>query len=152
SEGMMAEAKKSIEADFRLGKAEALPVDDEEFDFLSMGYALRHVSDLVVAFREYLRVLKPGGKALILEISRPKTKAGMAFAKLYFRDIIPAMSRLVTGSRDAKEMFDYYWETIEACVPPEEIEAALKEAGFVNVERKPIMSIFSEFHAEKPSV
>ena len=150
SSGMMAEAKKTIDADFRRGRAEELPVEDNEFDFLSMGYALRHVSDLVLAFKEYLRVLKPGGKALILEISRPKTKVGMALAKLYFRDIIPAMSKVVTGSEDAEEMFAYYWETIEACVPPEDILAALKEAGFKNVERRPIMSIFSEYHAEKP--
>ena len=150
SEGMLAEAKKDIEADFKLGRAEDLPAEDDEFDFLSMGYALRHVSDLVTAFREYLRVLKPGGKALILEISRPKSKLGMTAAKAYFGGFIPLMSRVVTGSEDAKEMFDYYWETIEACVPPEDILAALNEAGFTEVERRPIMGIFSEYHAKKP--
>jgi len=56
------------------GRAEALPFPDERFDLLSMGYALRHVNDLRTTFREYRRVLRPGGRALILEITPPRRR------------------------------------------------------------------------------
>lgn len=149
SEGMLGEAKKGIQAEFKLGRAEELPAEEDQFDFLSMGYALRHVEDLVVAFKEYRRVLKPGGKLLVLEISRPKSKLGLFLTKLYFRDFVPFISRLATGSKDAREMMVYYWETIDACVPPDDILAALKAAGFENVNRRVELGIFSEYRAEK---
>lgn len=149
SEGMLDEARKGIAAEFRLGRAESLPAADGSFDFLSMGYALRHVEDLAAVFAEYRRVLKPGGRLLILEISRPKSRLGRAIARLYFRDLVPFVSRLVTGSRDAREMMVYYWETIDACVPPEEITEALRNAGFGKVTRHVSLGIFSEFRAER---
>src|SRR3954471_16395106 len=62
SEGMMAVAKRKLPAHFVVGRAEAIPFPDNTFDFLTMGYALRHVTALEEAFREYHRVLKPGGK------------------------------------------------------------------------------------------
>src|ERR1035438_3194358 len=68
SEGMLSVAKKKIRARFVVGRAEQLPFPDDSFDFLTMGYALRHVTGLEEAFREYLRVLRPGGKVLIMEI------------------------------------------------------------------------------------
>jgi demethylmenaquinone methyltransferase/2-methoxy-6-polyprenyl-1,4-benzoquinol methylase len=150
SEGMIAEARKQLRAEFVIGRAEALPVADEAFDFLSMGYALRHVEDLGVAFREYRRVLRPGGRLLILEISRPASAFGRAFSRLYFRDILPRVSRLVTGSRDAREMMAYYWETIDACVPPPVILEALDGAGFTNVKRRVELGICSQYTAERP--
>ncbi len=152
SSGMLVEAKKYTDAAFKIGRAEALPADDNQYEFLSMGYALRHVEDLLVSFEEYLRVLKPGGKLLILEISRPKSKFGQFFTKLYFRYFVPFISRVATGSNDAREMMTYYWETIGACVPPEAIVDALKKAGFEHADRRVQFGIFSEFRAEKRAV
>jgi demethylmenaquinone methyltransferase/2-methoxy-6-polyprenyl-1,4-benzoquinol methylase len=151
SEGMLAEARRSFPGvDFQTGRAEALPADDGEFDFLTMGYALRHVEDLGVAFREYRRVLKPGGRVLLLEISRPRTRAGHALAKLYFGRLLPLVCKLSTGSDDAREMMAYYWETIDACVPPETILDALRGAGFADVKRRVEMGIFSDYSARVP--
>jgi demethylmenaquinone methyltransferase/2-methoxy-6-polyprenyl-1,4-benzoquinol methylase len=98
---------------------------------------------------EYRRVLKHGGKLLVLEISRPKSRIGLALTKLYFRDFVPFISRVATGSNDAREMMDYYWETIDACVPPDDILDALRKAGFKNVNRRVEFGIFSEYRAEK---
>lgn len=148
SEGMVAEARKSIAAEFHLGCAEALPFPDASFDFLSMGYALRHVTDLRLAFAEYRRVLRPGGRLLILEISRPKTRLGRLLARGYFRDLLPGLSWLITGSRDAREMMSYYWETIEACVPPAAIMEAMQGAGLLNVRRHVELGIFSAYTAQ----
>ena len=122
------------------------------FEFLSMGYALRHVGDLVTTFKEYRRTLKPGGKLLLLEITRPRTAPARFLAWIYFGLILPTLSFLITGSRDAREMMSYYWETIDACVPPETILEALEKAGFKNVNPRVEMGIFSEYQAEAQSV
>lgn len=150
SEGMIAEARKNVSAEFVVGRAEQLPSGDAAFDFLSMGYALRHVEDLSVAFREYRRVLRPGGRLLILEISRPASALGMAFTRLYFRNFLPWLSRIVTGSTDAREMMAYFWETIDACVPPKVILDAVEEAGFKDVKRRSELGICSQYTAVSP--
>ncbi len=72
-----------------------------------MGYALRHVTDLKQAFAEYHRVLRPGGRLLILEISRPQTRPGLLLSRLYFRDLLPGISWLITGNQDARLMMSY---------------------------------------------
>jgi len=69
-----------------------------------MGYALRHVSDLFAAFREYHRVLRPGGRVLILEISRPASRLGLALARLYLKRLVPLVTRVGTGSADAQRL------------------------------------------------
>src|SRR5215203_247581 len=71
SEGMLNVARRKLSARFVPGRAEQIPLPDNSFDFLTMGYALRHVSTLEEAFREYYRVLACGGKLLILEITKP---------------------------------------------------------------------------------
>ena len=65
SAGMVAQARKSLPVEVTLGIAEQLPVASDFFDFLSMGYALRHLSDLTPAFCEFQRVLKPGGQYVL---------------------------------------------------------------------------------------
>src|SRR3954469_20225319 len=76
SAGMLAVARTKLAARFVQGRAEQMPLADNSFDFLTMGYALRHVLDLETAFREYRRVLKPGGKLLILEVTKPANRVG----------------------------------------------------------------------------
>ena len=152
SPGMLTVARQRVPgAEFRAGHAEALPVDDHSVDFLVMGFALRHVGELERAFREYRRVLRPGGRVLVLEISRPRSRLGLVAARTYFRDVLPRLTRLVTGSRDAHEMMSYYWETIDACVPPDAIVAALHAAGFDAVQRRTELGLFSAFTATAPA-
>jgi demethylmenaquinone methyltransferase/2-methoxy-6-polyprenyl-1,4-benzoquinol methylase len=150
SEGMIGEARKSLSVELRIAAAEAIPFPDQSFDFLSMGYALRHVTDLQSTFGEYLRVLRPAGRVLVLEISRPQLALGLWLSRLYFRDFLPRLSWLVTGSRDARLMMSYYWETIEACVPPDAILEAMRQAGFQEVRRRVELGIFSAFTGTKP--
>jgi demethylmenaquinone methyltransferase / 2-methoxy-6-polyprenyl-1,4-benzoquinol methylase len=149
SEGMLAVARKKLPATFVQGRAEALPFPDDSFDFLTMGYALRHVTDLEATFREYHRVLRPGGKALILEVTKPPGRAGNFFFRMYFGKIYPALTQLFTRSRDARDMMRYYWETMEACVPPATVLDALRAAGFAEVNRIKMGGIFSEYSAVK---
>lgn len=150
SPGMLAEAKKAGVVDTRVGRGEALPVGDAEFDILTMGYALRHVEDLVTTFREYRRALKPGGKVLLLEITRPEGRVHFALLKFYLKHVVPRVTRLVRRSREAEELMRYYWDTIEACVPPADILSALAAAGFTNVKRHVLNGMFSEYSALRP--
>ena len=149
SAGMLAEARKKLAARFVQGRAEALPFPDDGFDFLTMGYALRHVTDLEQTFAEYRRVLRPGGKVLILEITRPSSAFGNFFFRLYFGRIYPALTQLFTRSRDAREMMAYYWETMDACVRPDAVLSAMRTAGFAEVKRGRTGGIFSEYTGVK---
>jgi demethylmenaquinone methyltransferase / 2-methoxy-6-polyprenyl-1,4-benzoquinol methylase len=130
SRGMLEEARRGLSAPLVQARGEALPFEDARFDVLTMGYALRHVSDLYAAFREYHRVLRPGGRVLLLEISRPASRLGLGLARLYLKRLVPLVTRLGTGSPDAKRLMDYYWDTIEHCVPPAAILDALRATGF----------------------
>lgn len=145
SSGMLAEARKKLPARFVQGRAEALPFADNSFDFLTMGYALRHVLDLESTFAQYHRVLKPGGKTLILEITKPASAFGNSLFRLYFGRIYPSLTQLFTRSRDAREMMTYYWETMDACVAPADVLAAMRSAGFMDVKRTHRGGLFSEY-------
>lgn len=133
------------------GRAEDLPFEDADFDLLTMGYALRHVADLHATFSEYLRVLRPGARVLILEITRPRPGLGYQLLKFYLRTFVPLLTRLMRGSREAQTLMRYYWDTIEHCVPPATILAALEAAGFEQVRRDVVLGIFSEYSAVRPA-
>jgi len=149
SEGMLAEARNKLAARFVVGRAEAMPFPDNSFDFLTMGYALRHVTDLEVCFREYRRVLKPDGKLLILEVTKPAGSLSGFFFRLYFGQIYPWLTQLFTRSHDARDMMRYYWETMDACVPPATVLDALRAAGLSQVKRDTTLGLFSEYTAVK---
>lgn len=148
SEGMLAVASRKLDARFIKAGAEALPVADASFDFLSVGYAMRHFSDLGAAFREFRRVLRPGGKVLLLEATKPDNRIGAAMFRFYFSGLYPFLTRLFTRSPDAERMMQYFWETMDACVRPATILEELRKAGFGKVERNRLAGIFSEYTAE----
>ncbi|HKH48219.1 MAG TPA: class I SAM-dependent methyltransferase [Thermoanaerobaculia bacterium] len=147
STGMLLQARRHVVRRLMRGVAEALPFPEGRFDFLSMGYALRHVVDLRRTFQEYHRVLAPGGRLLILEVTPPRSRLSFRLLELYLGRIVPLLARLGHGGRTSRDLMRYYWETIETCVAPPVIVAALNEAGFSQVERRVEMSIFSEYVA-----
>ena len=136
SRGMLREAQKGPCRNLVRGVGEHLPFPDEHFDFLSMGYALRHVPDLKRAFAEYRRVLKPGGIVLLLEISRPRSTLVLLLSRLYIKTILGAVFSAGTGNRDMRKLMAYWWETTEQCVPPETIVETLHAVGFQECQLK----------------
>ena len=135
------------------GRAEAIPFPDASFDFLSMGYALRHIGDLSAAFSEFHRVLKPGGRLCLLEITKPEHAWSQALLKVYMRGVVPVLARLIGSSAESAKLWRYYWDTIEACVPPSGVIDTLEAAGFTGVNRhieSRALSILGEYQAVKP--
>ena len=149
SEGMLAVAKTRDIKNTVQGLGEDMPFPDNSVDMVTMGYALRHVSDLKLLFQEYQRVLKPGGKILILEITRPENRLVKFILKLYLKFYIPTVTRVFLRSADAQELMQYYWDTIEQCVPPATILDAMESIGLTNVKRHLAQGLFSEYSAEK---
>jgi demethylmenaquinone methyltransferase/2-methoxy-6-polyprenyl-1,4-benzoquinol methylase len=147
--GMLGELRKRVATPIVQALGQQLPFQDAKFDVLSMGYALRHLPDLGLTFQEYHRVVKRGGRVVILEISRPQSSWALRVARWYFRDLVPWVTRRLTRSRDAELMTRYYWDTIAGCVPPAVIVTALRAAGFEEVSRQTEIGIFTVYSAVK---
>jgi len=136
---MLREARKKVDIPLSRGVAQALPFMSEYFDFVTMGIALRHVSDLKAAFSEYCRVLKPGGTLWILESHVPRSGIGHELTKFVWAKVIPVLTYLTTRSRDAKELMDYYWDTIDQCVEPKQVVEAMRAGGFDSARSKVVV-------------
>lgn len=149
STGMLQRARARGVSLATRGVGESLPFADNSFDLLTMGYALRHVADLNLAFREFRRVLRPGGRALLLEITAPDLRFQRAALKLYLKHVIPALTRLSRRGHEAAPVMAYYWETIERCVPPATIMDTLRGTGFAQVGRRVEFGMFSAYTAVK---
>lgn len=150
SVGMIHNAKLPEGVTVVEGRAEQIPLPDAGYDFLSMGYALRHVSDMALAFTEFHRVLKPGGKVCVLEITPPKGRFATALLKGYCKYLVPNLAKMIARNKDTAQLWRYYWDTIEACASPDKVMSTLEAAGFVNVRRTVDLGIFSNYLADKP--
>ncbi|MGH8199886.1 MAG: class I SAM-dependent methyltransferase [Steroidobacteraceae bacterium] len=149
SAAMLANARAVAGLRLAEGRAESIPAPDGAADFLCMGYALRHIGDLSVALREFERVLRPGGRLCLLEITRPERRWQRGLLKTYMRTLVPWAARALARERDTPLLMRYYWDTIEACVAPSLIIAALDAAGFVEVTRRVELGIFSQYCARR---
>lgn len=150
SPGMLGELRKKLAVEMLEGYAEDIPLPDAEVDFISMGYALRHVGDLDKAFAEYLRVLRPGGQVCLMEISRPTGRFGQILLSGYIRGIVPVLTRFAGSRADVGRLWEYYGDTIDAAIEPVRILDALGAAGFCDVRCTVSMGIFREYLARKP--
>jgi demethylmenaquinone methyltransferase/2-methoxy-6-polyprenyl-1,4-benzoquinol methylase len=128
---------------------ERLPVADGTFDFVSMGYALRHVADLGGLFAEMRRVLKPGGTACVLEITRPRNPLIAGPLRVFMTGVVPVVAGAWRNNDHARRLMQFYWDTIDACVPPEAVLEALARAGFANAARTVSLGMFSDYTARK---
>jgi demethylmenaquinone methyltransferase/2-methoxy-6-polyprenyl-1,4-benzoquinol methylase len=129
SEGMLREAGR-LGIPLIQGRMEALPVADGRIDLVSLGYALRHVDDLGATFAEFYRVLKPGGRLVILEFGRPVSWFGRLLIAPLMGGAVPWLSQWLTGRSDNRLLMRYCWDTVREVVPEQRIIAAMKGAGF----------------------
>ncbi|MGH7314081.1 MAG: class I SAM-dependent methyltransferase [Candidatus Rokuibacteriota bacterium] len=151
SPGMLAEARRKLRIPLVQGIAEQLPFRQGEFDFLSMGYALRHVSDLKHTFGEYVRVLRPGGTLLILDFACPRSRLGRGLGRFHVNHLGPLVARLLSSRREAQTLMRYCWDTVEHLVPADTILTAMADAGFQVVSTTIRFGLLSEYLGRKPS-
>lgn len=93
-------AKKGLKIDFEVADAMNLPYEDNRFDIASIAFGIRNVDDPVVALKEMARVVKPGGRVVVLEFGQPKGLLKYPY-NLYSQYIMPAVGGLLTGNREA---------------------------------------------------
>ncbi|MDQ7747346.1 class I SAM-dependent methyltransferase [Hydrogenophaga pseudoflava] len=151
SPGMLAELRKKVSVETLEAFGEAIPLPDAQADFVSMGYALRHVDDLNKVLSEYLRVLKPGGKVCIMEISRPRGRLLRGLLRFHISVMVPLMARLTGRHADVQKLWAYYGDTIEAALDPATIMDALRRAGFADVDCSVSLGIFREYTGVRPA-
>ena len=116
-----------------------------------MGFALRHVADLEIAFAEFLRGLRPGGQVLLLAVTRPRSAIARLLVRRSLRRVVPLVVRVTTRSSQTGLLMKYYWDTITACVPAVTIVAVMRESGFVDVGRQAYGGILREYVGRKPA-
>ena len=150
SEAMLGLAQKTLGIPLIQATAEALPLADGIADFVTMGYALRHLSDINLALSEALRLLRPGGKLVLLEVSAPSHPALRRAAGVFIGGMLPAVSALATRNRQAKALMAYHWQTIAAYAPPEAVLEALRRTGFQNVACASEFDFFRFYSGQKP--
>lgn len=147
SSGMLRQNQQRQPIPLVQGFGETLPFAEESFDFITMGYALRHVEDLVALFSEFRRVLRNDGKILVLEITRPASRVGCALGKFYMCKILSPLASICTRNPDTAKLLRFYWTTIEECVPPTVILDALQAAGLKDARRHTTTSLLSDYMA-----
>lgn len=127
--GMMQAGKRLHEAEHPWTAADALhlPFPDAAFDAVVSGFLLRNVVDLPLALREQMRVLKPGGRMVALDTTRPSRTLLSPLIRFHMRRVIPFLGGLLTGSRGA---YTYLPTTSENFLRAEELLACIGAAGF----------------------
>ncbi len=117
--------------EFVIANAEALPFADNSFDLITMAFGLRNVTHQDKALAEMARVLKPGGRVLVLEFSRPKNAVINRFYDWYSFTFLPKMGALIAKDADS---YQYLAESIRMHPPQEELKAMFAAAGLTDCE------------------
>lgn len=121
-----------------------LPFPDSTFDAVVSGFLMRNVTSVPLALTEQARVLKPGGRLLILEIPRPKDNLFGQMFRLYFHNVVPVIGGLISGQPDA---YSYLPASADAFLRPAELKTEMEQAGLLNVQYQMLMFNTVALHA-----
>ena len=106
---------------------EDLPFDDNSFDCITIAFGLRNVTDKALALRSMLRVLKPGGRLLVLEFSKPLNRPLEKLYDLYSFSILPKIGEIVAKDADS---YRYLAESIRMHPDQDTLKSMMEQAGF----------------------
>ncbi len=134
SEKMMETGRRKVEnrglsarVRFERAEAESLPYSNSSFDAAMVAFGVRNFSDPEAGLKEIHRVLKPGGKLLVLEFGMPANRLLRAFYRFYFRKLLPLVGRIVSGHDNA---YSYLPESVDRFPYEDDFLALLRTAGF----------------------
>jgi demethylmenaquinone methyltransferase/2-methoxy-6-polyprenyl-1,4-benzoquinol methylase len=142
SQGMLDIAQQKItkrnlsdKFEVKLGDSEKLPFENNQFDAVTVAYGVRNFENLEVGLADIQRVLKPGGKAVVLEFSKPKVFPVKQLYNVYFTYITPGIGKLF--SKDARA-YSYLPESVAAFPDGERFVELMQKAGFRNTKCRPL--------------
>ena len=118
------------------GDALCLPFADDTFDAAVSGFMMRNVADISRAFAEQHRVVKPGGRVVCLEISRPQTPVFRELFRFYFYRLVPVIGALVSGQREA---YTYLPHSLTHFPEPKELAETMRSVGLRDVHFRRLM-------------
>ena len=147
NENMFKKGKKNL-ADFKnikwiRSRAETLPVEDDMYDFYSISYGIRNVSDINKTLKEAYRVLKPGGRFMCLEFSKIDNEL-LNFLYKNYSKAIPTLGKYIVGS---SEPYEYLINSIDAFYDQEQLLELITKNGFTNVEYRNLSNGISAIHS-----
>ena len=141
-EDMLRAGAKTLPADDRqhrifpvCGDGELIPAPSNAFWGCTVAFGVRNLSRTLEGLREMHRILRPSGKLLILEFSRPTNPIIKPVYTFYLHRVLPAIAGMISGD---KEAYQYLASSIAAFYEPEELLAMMREAGFASVTRLPL--------------
>ena len=151
TESMLVEGRKRAEADqmaqsldWVVGDAMALPFEDNTFDVYTISFGIRNVTRPQEALNEAYRVLKPGGRLMVLEFSQIPNDMMQKVYDLYSFNIIPQMGKMITGDRDS---YQYLVESIRQFPDQETFLGMVKTAGFDNAKYRNMTMGIAALHS-----
>jgi demethylmenaquinone methyltransferase/2-methoxy-6-polyprenyl-1,4-benzoquinol methylase len=121
---------------FVSGDAQSLPLPDACSDVVSIAFGIRNVVDPMAAFREFHRILRPGGRVIILEFSLPTNPILRALYNFYFKQILPRTATWISG--DKTGAYKYLPQSVRTFIDRKTMVQMLADAGFQNVTQKPL--------------
>ena len=118
---------------FSVSCAENICFKDDTFDAVMVAFGVRNFSDRERGLKEILRVLKPGGTLVVLELSEPRSVVVRWFYNLYFKNVLPLIGKRVSGHADA---YRYLQQTVEKFPMPDEFMAMLDGCGYKKLKHR----------------
>ncbi len=151
TESMLVEGRKRAEAasladhlDWVTGDAMALPFEDSTFDVYTISFGIRNVTRIADALSEAYRVLKPGGRLMVLEFSQLPNAGLQKAYDLYSYNVIPRMGQLIAGDRDS---YQYLVESIRRFPDQDTFAAMIRDVGFENVKYRNLSMGIAALHS-----
>ena len=138
-----AKTNVSSEIPFVEGDALKLPFAGESFDAVTIAFGLRNLSSVETGLKELYRVLKPGGRAAILEFSRPVVPGFRALFQFYFARVLPKIGGVISGSRGA---YEYLPDSVSRFPDQKRLAALMEGVGFAEVEYKNLTGGIAALH------
>lgn len=118
------------------GDAMSLPLPDSCCDVVSIAFGIRNVAEPAKAMAEFYRVLRPGGRLIVLEFSLPKNPMLLAGYNIYFKHIMPRTATLIAG--DKSGAYKYLPKSVNTFIDRQGMQGMMRDAGFDNLKLKPM--------------